>query len=188
MLRKIAYAALSLFLLFPAALFAHENETATPTATTMDVNAGPYSLTVEFNEYPINALKSLEMTMTPKEGFEYLKAQYRLIPPNGDGKTISGDLNPYPGLDGAWLLYLQGIPEPGHWTWEIEVNGPLGKGTATIKDFEVLDPPGIPMWLGWLIGLIPLYGLIAFAGFEYRRVKRIRRTKSVAQAKTLSLS
>ncbi|WP_148505235.1 hypothetical protein [Paenibacillus beijingensis] len=181
MLRKITHAALWLFLLFPTVLFAHADETATPTATKMDVNAGPYNLTVEFNEYPINALKSLEMKVTPEEDFEQLTAQYNLIPPSADGKQISGDLNPYPGLDGAWLLYVKGIPEPGHWTWEIEVNGPDGKGTAYIKDFEVTDPPGIPLWLGWLIGLIPLYGLVAFAGFEYRRVKRIAKSNSFAQ-------
>jgi hypothetical protein len=43
-------------------------------------------------------------------------------------------------------------------------------------------PPAIPDWLGWLIGLIPLYGLLIFLVM----LRGKKQTKEVLQERQLS--
>jgi hypothetical protein len=43
----------------------------------------------------------------------------------------------------------------------IAINGSAGPGEVEVPIVAVA-PPAIPDWTGWLIGLIPLYGVLAF--------------------------
>ncbi|WP_139492114.1 hypothetical protein [Brevibacillus dissolubilis] len=138
------------------------------------IQVGPYTVDMGFNEYPIPAKKSLQVFVEPIDGYPGKKATYRLIPPAGVAeKFYQRNLLPYPGIDDAWVLQHPGLPYEGQWTWEIEIDGPKGKATGRLPQFKVLPPPGIPYWTGWVIGIFPLYGLLWFAYYERKRVKRL---------------
>src|SRR6266516_4054379 len=52
-------------------------------------------------------------------------------------------------------------------------SGPAGSFAGDIP-IDVLGPPAIPIWLGWLIGLSPLPLLIAFILVQVRWRKKLR--------------
>ena len=53
------------------------------------------------------------------------------------------------------------ITVQGMWDLLISVDGPQGQGVIAVPVMATA-PPAIPLWLGWVIGLIPLFGLFAF--------------------------
>jgi hypothetical protein len=53
------------------------------------------------------------------------------------------------------------ITVQGTWTLDIVVTGSAGQGEASVPIIATA-PPAIPIWLGWVIGFIPLYGLVVF--------------------------
>ncbi|GAC1355607.1 MAG: hypothetical protein NVSMB38_36110 [Ktedonobacteraceae bacterium] len=55
----------------------------------------------------------------------------------------------------------------GNWILHIIVNGPNGQGEALVP-FSASAPPAIPVWFAWLIGFIPLYGIILFLLTQWR--------------------
>jgi hypothetical protein len=59
------------------------------------------------------------------------------------------------------------LPVSGQWTLHIKVDGPLG---ASYGDAPLLAsaPPAIPEWLGWLVGLAPLWAIGAAVALRLR--------------------
>nr|HET6901572.1 hypothetical protein [Ktedonobacteraceae bacterium] len=53
------------------------------------------------------------------------------------------------------------ITVQGPWELDITVNGSAGQDEVLVP-IAATAPPAIPDWLGWLIGFIPLYGLLVF--------------------------
>jgi hypothetical protein len=49
----------------------------------------------------------------------------------------------------------------GDWSMRIAVSGLSGPATGSV-DLPVTAPPALPVWLGWFVGLVPLYGLLGF--------------------------
>lgn len=144
------------------------------------VQAGPYTVVVDFADWPLRALKSNRLIVQPVDGIAGKSATLRLVPasPAVYPRTITRTLHPYPGVDNAWALQFGGLPAQGPWTFEIEVDGPQGKGVARLGPVEVVEPPGVPLWLGWAIGLTPLYGLVWFG---IREARRVRAPESLAE-------
>jgi hypothetical protein len=64
------------------------------------------------------------------------------------------------------------FPVQGDWTLEITASGPLGEGVTSIP-FSVAGPAPIPTWLGWLIGLSPVIGLVWFAQWNRAYLRRL---------------
>ena len=58
----------------------------------------------------------------------------------------------------------------------IVVTGSAGRGEVSVPVLATA-PPAIPLWLGWLIGFIPLAGLLAFLSTQ-----RSRRAKPLGVA------
>jgi len=59
---------------------------------------------------------------------------------------------------------VQGTAEitvQGTWFLHINVTGPQGKAMVDLP-IRAVAPPPIPLWSGWLIGAVPLYGLFGF--------------------------
>lgn len=137
-----------------------------------DVQVGPYPVAVSYVDWPLQALKSNRLIVRPQGGIEGKSGHLTLTGPNG--KVISVNLLPYPGLQGAWMFETAGLPVEGEWTMKLDLQGPDGAGTLTMERLVVAPPPGIPMWFGWLLGLFPVYGMVWFG---YREVKRLRRQK-----------
>lgn len=122
------------------------------------LTAGPYPLTLSLYKDPANAGYALPFAITTQ-------AQGALTynvtsEPSQDihATSVRAGLTPdgHNGVNGA-----AEIPVQGAWMLHIVVNGPAGQATADAP-ITATAPPAIPLWLGWLIGLIPLYGLFAF--------------------------
>jgi hypothetical protein len=138
------------------------------------LQVGPYSLTVEYNQWPIKAKKSLEMRIIPQTGITGMKASIEFIPPKSlNDKPIIKQLHAYPGVSDAWVMQFGGFPTQGEWSSKYMIDGP--QGHAEIELPLLIDkPPGIPVWVGWLVGLIPLYGLLYLGWNEIRRVRKLQ--------------
>lgn len=132
------------------------------------VDAGPYPLTVILYKDPANAGFALPFSITaqhPKNGS--LTFDVSSIPDRGvDATPVHASVtNTANGAQGTAEITVQ-----GGWTLEVNVDGPAGHGTATVP-IRATAPPAIPSWLGWLIGLIPLYGLFLFLLMQRNRKK-----------------
>ncbi|MBA3824927.1 MAG: hypothetical protein H0X24_13660 [Ktedonobacterales bacterium] len=134
---------------------------ATP-AQVVSGNAGPYPLTLSLYTAPAHAGFALPFAIAPQPGTSTaLTYSVASVPGPGLHATeIRGSLTPDPQVAGG----VQGTVEitvQGQWYLHIVVDGPAGQG---VVDYPVTAtaPPPIPLWLGWLIGYIPLYGIVAF--------------------------
>ena len=125
------------------------------------VNAGPYALTVNLYKYPANAGFALPFSIVPEQSaHEKLNINVSSVPTGNIPATqihssFSQDTN---------TGVIQGDAEitvQGPWVLNISVSGPAGQGMANVP-ITATAPPAIPDWLGWLIGFIPLYGLLIF--------------------------
>ena len=157
---------LLLLLLLPATAHAHDS------GFTLYVVVGPYVMAVEHSEFPMRAEKSVEWVFHPEGGMEGMSGRWRLVQANGMHK-FGDELRTYPSVRDGWGLLGRGVHAPGEWYWEIELDGPLGRHMGRSDTFWVLDPPALPLWLGWAIGLFPLYGVIWFSLRERRRVRAL---------------
>lgn len=176
MVKKISLLSIVMFLLIYTSAEAHVVGSFTPVYTEQ-IQAGPYTLIVGFNEYPIKAQKSLLVTIYASGGISDKTGSYTLVPEGEKpaGNSLHGSLLSYPGVPDAWVLQLEGIPKQGEWTWEFTVNGPDGQGIGNLEHFQVTPPPKIPKWFGWLIGIFPLYGLIWFGLRDNRHARRLQK-------------
>ncbi len=131
-------------------------------ARVVHVNAGPYSLTVNLYKYPANAGYALPFSIAPQQSINgTLSYDVFSVPAYGIHATpvrasLRPDANVHNGVQGTAEITVQ-----GDWTLRITITGPSGTSVAEVP-ITATAPPAIPLWLGWLIGLIPLYGLLAF--------------------------
>ncbi len=134
---------------------------------TIAVRVGQYPLVVSYYNEP-SAGQALEFSIQPEaEHTDALAYQVTAVPgtmvnavpvaavvqPDPDHpQEVSGSVN---------------LPVTGQWLLNIEVDGPRGKSFA---DVPILagPPPVIPEWLGWLIGLLPVWAIVGFIGWQTR--------------------
>ncbi len=136
------------------------------------LTAGPYPLTLSLYKDPANAGYALPFAITPQTQ-STLTYNVTSVPAKGIHATpVRAGLTPdgHNGINGAAEIPVQGI-----WTLHILVNGTAGPGTVDVPITAVAPPP-IPLWLGWLIGLIPIYGLVAFLLSQRGRKKVVVET------------
>ncbi|GAC1643384.1 MAG: hypothetical protein NVS4B12_07620 [Ktedonobacteraceae bacterium] len=122
------------------------------------VTAGPYALTLSLYKDPADAGYALPFAITAQTQSS-LTYNVTSVPAYGIHATpVRAGLTPdgHNGVNGA-----AEIPVQGTWTLHVIVDGTAGHGEADVP-IAAVAPPAIPLWLGWLIGLIPLYGLFAF--------------------------
>ena len=141
------------------------------------VTAGPYHLKVSLYKYPANAGFALPFAIAPEQPTAgALTYDVTSLPNEGLHATaVHGSVSPDPstvnGVQGTAEITVQ-----GPWELDIIVNGPAGQGEAIVP-IAATAPPAIPDWLGWLIGFIPLYGLLVFLvlqrGRKNRRVEMV---------------
>jgi hypothetical protein len=132
------------------------------------VNAGPYPLTVSLYKDPANAGFALPFTITaPQARSGSLTFDVSSIPDKGvDATPVHATLtNTANGAQGTAEITVQ-----GGWTLVVDVDGPAGHGVGSVP-ITATAPPAIPLWLGWLIGLVPLYGLLLFLLMQRKRKK-----------------
>ncbi len=169
MRRFVEVALLLVALLVPTVALAH---TALP-AKIVDAKAGPYDLEVDLIADIARAGQSYELMVIPRTAGLRLSAQ--LLPAPGLSATpLRAQVAPDPEVRGAFDVRFVDVTTHGDWTLLLSVDGPSGSGEVRLPLKAVL-PPAIPLWLGWLVGLTPLYGLLWFALLESRRLRAAQR-------------
>lgn len=121
-------------------------------------NAGPYPLTVDLYKYPANAGFALPFSITAPASSGNLTYSVTSVP----GEEVSATpVHATLTNRGHTAQGSAEIPVQGHWTLEITVVGSAGSAQALVP-ITATAPPPVPGWLGWLVGLIPIYGLLIF--------------------------
>jgi hypothetical protein len=132
-------------------------------ARVVQVQAGPYPLTVSLYTYPAHASYALPFAIAPRQtSGRILTYEVSSIPDPSDvpATPVRASFGPDPHVPGG----IQGDAEitvQGKWILDIVVTGSAGRG-ETFVTIIATAPPAIPAWLGWTIGYIPLYGLLVF--------------------------
>jgi hypothetical protein len=126
---------------------------------TEHVQVGPYPLTVGFTVWPLRAMQSLDFTFEPDGGIAGKSGTITAIAP--DGRKDADRLSRHPRNREVWGLDVESLNSSGTWTLRFTIDGPQGEGTGEL-DVDVLEQPGPPLTLSWLVGLTPLALTSAF--------------------------
>lgn len=140
-------------------------------ARVVRVNAGPYPLVVSFYKYPANAGFALPFAIAPQTPIHgTLTYDVNSLPDYGVSATpVHASFS----ADSAIANGIQGDAEitvRGPWALHIDVSGPAGPASVDVP-ITATAPPAIPEWFGWLIGFIPLYGLLVFLVMQRSKKK-----------------
>ncbi len=139
----------------------------------MQVTAGPYVLNVSLYKDPADAGFALPFAIAPRTAIAgSLSYDVMSIPALGvDATPIHASLTPDAsitnGVQGSAEITVQGL-----WSLHIVVTGPAGQGVADAP-LEATAPPAIPLWLGWLVGAIPVYALLVFLLMQRGKGKKL---------------
>jgi hypothetical protein len=139
---------------------------------------GPYELTVGFSEWPVRARQSLDFTFEPTGGIEQVSGTLVAASPTGEENNLrrpSGvdGLPRHPRRPDVWGLDVFALDEPGDWVFTFGIDGPQGPATADLI-IPVLEQPGPPLWLSWLVSTGPLIVILGVLGAAIRRGGRAR--------------
>ena len=135
-------ALLTIFLLLMIPDIAHASSISTHTET---LSAGPYLIDASLDPYPPTTDQSVEV---------------KIVPHGGDGMHLSGRVLMVPGL-GTDAVELHASLSPLNQTDTLigSIHIPVGA------------PGAIPIWMGWLIALLPFLGItwLLFNQYRYRK-------------------
>jgi hypothetical protein len=134
----------------------------------ISVRIGPYPVTVHYYTEPRGG-QELLFAIEPEAG-AIAPTDYRATAIPGtlvSAVPVKASLQPDPDHPNA----VQGrvnIPVSGQWLLYVEVEGPFG---SSFEDVPILAgaPPAIPEWLGWLIGLTPVWAILGVILWQARR-------------------
>lgn len=139
--------------------------------------AGPYVLDIVLDADPPHVERSLGITVRALPG----------TPPlDGVSLTVTGlpgdrthavptrvrRLRPDPREPGDYAGEIA-FAVAGAWVLEVRAAGPAGTGAVRLP-LTVGAPPAIPVWVGWMIGLSPLIGVIWFGWWNLGYLRRLR--------------
>lgn len=159
-----------LLLMFPGAALASGGPAHTET-----LMAGPYIISVNLYQDPPMTDQSVQVTVVPHQSGLRLSGGILEVPGLGtDAVELHAQLSPVgqtPTLSGSIRM-----PVRGAWNIVVQLNGPQGAGQASFP-ITVAAPGAMPVWLGWLIGLTPLLGVVWLVWHQRRY-----RQKLLAQA------
>ncbi|GHO64080.1 hypothetical protein KSC_029720 [Ktedonobacter sp. SOSP1-52] len=145
------------------------------------ITTGPYRFAVSLYDDPARAGFALPFVIAPQGPVHgTFRYQVSSVPvgtfmPEGkvqmDGDRVATIVNdsvsPDPqvpgGVQGAAEITVQGA-----WKLHVVVDGPDGQQAFDVAITATTLPP-IPIWLGWLIGFIPVYGIGVFLLIQMRR-------------------
>lgn len=143
------------------------------------VTVGPYTMVVGFSEWPARVDRSMDIVFMPRGGIEDKRGRVVLIAPDGQEyqrwHRVPDDehrqLVRHPRQRTVWGLDVIALPAEGDWTFRFEIDGPLGHGVGELPAVRLAERPGPPLALSWLIGVLPLLGLVGLIHLAWRRVQ-----------------
>lgn len=136
---------------------------------TEKVEAGPYTVTVGFSEWPLRALQSLDFTFAPEGGIAHKSGTLTIDGPGLDDEDRTSSLARHPRKLDVWGLDVQALPEAGKWDFTFALDGHAGPARGTLRDVAVLDQPGPPLAVSWTLCAIPPVGMLAYLAAGWRR-------------------
>jgi hypothetical protein len=132
-------------------------------ARVVQTQAGPYRLQVSLYTYPAHASYALPFAIAPTQAVKgTLTYQISSVPDPSDvpatpvRATLRSDSSVRNGVQGDAEITVQGT-----WMLQIAVSGSAGTFQAAVP-IVATAPPALPLWLGWLIGALPLSGFLVF--------------------------
>ncbi len=145
---------------------------------TQSAQVGPYQLLLSFYSLP-RVGQRLSMTIEAKTHGVRLQFSRAVLNPAPSTDAIPARVTIGAESDTPGVYDISVTPSVrGLWLFHVTVSGPSGSFTGDIP-INVLGPPAMPLWLGWLIGLLPLPVLIAFIWSQVRwRARMVRRSAS----------
>jgi len=132
------------------------------------VQVGPYGLTVGFSTWPLRAMQSLDFTFAPDGGLDGKSGTYFRTGPSGS-HTFPVPLARHPRKRDVWGLDVFALQTQGNWKFTFAIDGPQGHGEGTLANLQVLEQPGPPLTLSWIVCSLPFLGLVAFLVIAWRR-------------------
>jgi hypothetical protein len=157
-----------IFLLAEIAIVLAATQPGSTPALVDTVQAGPYQFQVSISKNPAQAGLALPFAISPTgqtsgQWSYQVTSVYRgklVATPVRD--SVSPDQQHPGGITGTAEITVQ-----GPWNLQVMVNGPLGKQTFNVPVNAVTLPP-VPIWFGWFLGFIPVYGILTFLVLKRR--------------------
>jgi hypothetical protein len=146
---------------------------------TEHVQAGPYSVTVGFSTWPIRAMQSLDFTFTPDGGIAGKSGSLIQTGPGIKSADHTTPLVRHPRKLDSWGLDIKALNAPGTYSFGFAIDGPQGHGQGTLNGVTVLNQPGPPLALSWMIGSLPLFVLLVIIVVAWRRTQAGRQPLTV---------
>ncbi|RLV77234.1 hypothetical protein LJB45_36600 [Streptomyces rapamycinicus] len=143
------------------------------------VQAGPYTVTVGFSEWPLRAMQSLDFTFAPADGIAGKSGRLTIDGPGLDADDRETPLSRHPRKRDVWGLDVQALPESGTWSFTFDIDGRAGHGRGTLRNVTVLDQPGPPLAISWTVCAIPPIGMLAYLAVGWRRNKPSERVAAL---------
>ena len=141
------------------------------------LNVGPYSLEVQFSEWPVRAQRSLDVLFVPEGGIFGRTGSIKMTLA-GSKQMIEGDLLRFTKNRTIWGFDLFPFPEKGTWNLEFKIKGAKGLGLGKLK-LEVLERPAGPsVALTQPLGLIPILAVFVLAIRSWWRVRPLRHVEA----------
>lgn len=138
-------------------------------ALTRTLAVGSYIVQVNLYQYPPITDQAVQVTVVPQESTLRLSGRITMIPGLGtDAIPLHAQLSPLNATSS--LTGNIRMPVRGAWQIAVQLDGPRGSGEASFP-IVVSAPGAMPIWLGWLIGSLPLFCLawIIWHQLRYRR-------------------
>lgn len=146
-------------------------------AFTRTLATGSYIVQVNLFQYPPVTDQAVQVTVVPQESMLQLSGHITMLPGLGtDAVPLHASLSQLNPTSSILTGNIR-MPVRGAWLIDVQLNGPRGSGEASFP-IVVSAPGAIPVWLGWLIGTIPIFCLVWIAWHQ----QRYRRTLLLQQS------
>lgn len=140
-------------------------------ALTETLTAGPYNVNVNLYQNPPPSDELVELTVVPQDTSVALTGSIVVEPGLGtDAVPLHFKLAPL--NQTSTLVTNIRMPVRGSWQVDVELNGAKGPGSANFL-ITVSAPGAIPVWLAWLIALVPVPAIAWLVWHQYRYRRRL---------------
>jgi hypothetical protein len=148
-------------------------------ALTETLTAGPYTIDVNLYQNPPVTDQSVKVTVVPQDKSVPLSGSIVVQPGLGtDAVPLHSQLS-LPDQSGTLVGSIR-MPVQGSWQVVVQLTGAKGTGSASFL-ITVAAPGAIPVWLAWLIALVPTPAIAWLIWHQFRYRRRLLQAKVVGQ-------